>query len=253
MLNAYRQRLMQGTKRSKDSGYRLPDPVPAEFFPALLDTIDRFELPVPLFTDLLSAFEQDVAQTRYGSWSDVLDYCRRSANPIGRIVLRLNGQHQRCARPRLRRGVHGVAADELLAGPGGGLVARPPLRAGGHMASRTAPTPPTSTGARGRRPGARRWRTAAAGRARCSIAAGRSATASPGDSATSCARHGWAARGFWTGSRRRLRRLCSSSEARSRGRDWDSGELPGGGVVVLSGVQMQSAGCTSTLRSDSLV
>ena len=41
LLNAYRQRLMQGTKRSKDSGYRLPDPVTAEFFPALFDTINR--------------------------------------------------------------------------------------------------------------------------------------------------------------------------------------------------------------------
>jgi squalene synthase HpnC len=92
VLNAYRQRLMQDTKRSKDSGYRLPDPVAAEFFPALLDTINRFELPVPLFTDLLSAFEQDVTQARYGSWSELVDYCRRSANPIGRIVLRLTGQ-----------------------------------------------------------------------------------------------------------------------------------------------------------------
>ena len=91
LLNAYRQRLMQGTKRGKDSGYRLPDPVPAEFFPALFHTIDRFELPVPLFTDLLSAFEQDVTRTRYETWSEVLDYCRRSANPVGRILLRLNG------------------------------------------------------------------------------------------------------------------------------------------------------------------
>lgn len=91
LLNAYRQRLNQGSRRTKDSGYRLPDPAPGEFFPALFDTIRRFELPVPLFTDLLSAFEQDVTQTRYETWSDVLDYCRRSANPVGRIVLRLNG------------------------------------------------------------------------------------------------------------------------------------------------------------------
>jgi squalene synthase HpnC len=91
LLNAYRQRLVRGTRRTQDSGYRLPDPVGAEFFPALFDTIDRFELPVPLFTDLLSAFEQDVTTPRYETWSDLLDYCRRSANPIGRIVLRLNG------------------------------------------------------------------------------------------------------------------------------------------------------------------
>jgi hydroxysqualene synthase len=91
ILNAYRQKLMHGTRRVKDSGYRLPDPTRAEFFPALLDTIERYELPVTLFTDLLSAFEQDVTVTRYETWVDLFDYCRRSANPIGRIVLRLHG------------------------------------------------------------------------------------------------------------------------------------------------------------------
>jgi hydroxysqualene synthase len=91
LLSAYRQRLIQGARRVQDSGYRLPNPVQAEFFPALFDTIDRFDLPVPLFTDLLSAFEQDVTKTRYETWSELLDYCRRSANPVGRIVLRLGG------------------------------------------------------------------------------------------------------------------------------------------------------------------
>jgi phytoene/squalene synthetase len=42
---------------------------------------------------LLSAFAQDVKTTRYASWDDVMDYCRRSANPVGRLVLRLNGYH----------------------------------------------------------------------------------------------------------------------------------------------------------------
>src|SRR4029450_6230194 len=37
----------------------------------------------------LSAFRQDVVKTRYASWTEVLDYCRRSANPVGRLVLRL--------------------------------------------------------------------------------------------------------------------------------------------------------------------
>jgi squalene synthase HpnC len=59
-------------------------------FPALLDTIEKFDLPVSLFTDLLSAFEQDVTTTRYDTWPEIIDYCRRSANPVGRIVLRLN-------------------------------------------------------------------------------------------------------------------------------------------------------------------
>ncbi|MGE3274520.1 MAG: squalene synthase HpnC [Vicinamibacterales bacterium] len=58
-------------------------------FAALADTIQRFSLPLPLFEDLLSAFKQDVVTSRYDAWSDVLDYCRRSANPVGRLVLRL--------------------------------------------------------------------------------------------------------------------------------------------------------------------
>ena len=62
-------------------------------FTALHDTIDRFSLPLQLFDDLLNAFVQDVGTPRYSTWADVLDYCRRSANPVGRLVLRLNGYH----------------------------------------------------------------------------------------------------------------------------------------------------------------
>ena len=39
----------------------------------------------------LSAFGQDTMTTRYASWADVFDYCRRSANPVGRLVLRIAG------------------------------------------------------------------------------------------------------------------------------------------------------------------
>jgi squalene synthase HpnC len=60
-------------------------------FRALHHTIERCRLPVPLFEDLLSAFRQDVFVKRYETWGDVLDYCRRSANPIGRLVLRIGG------------------------------------------------------------------------------------------------------------------------------------------------------------------
>jgi phytoene synthase len=60
-------------------------------FIALHDTIDRFALPLQLFDDLLNAFVQDVGTTRYATWAEVLDYCRRSANPVGRLVLRLSG------------------------------------------------------------------------------------------------------------------------------------------------------------------
>ena len=60
-------------------------------FLALHDTIHRFDLPLQLFDDLLDAFTQDVTTTRYATWDAVLDYCRRSANPVGRLVLRLSG------------------------------------------------------------------------------------------------------------------------------------------------------------------
>jgi squalene synthase HpnC len=46
-------------------------------------------LPVQLFADLLDAFSQDVTQKRYQHFPELLDYCRRSANPIGRLLLHL--------------------------------------------------------------------------------------------------------------------------------------------------------------------
>jgi hydroxysqualene synthase len=58
---------------------------------ALAHSIRTLDLPVSLFDDLVSAFGQDTMTTRYASWSDVFDYCRRSANPIGRLVLRIAG------------------------------------------------------------------------------------------------------------------------------------------------------------------
>jgi hydroxysqualene synthase len=60
-------------------------------FVALGHTIRSLDLPVSLFDDLLSAFGQDTMTTRYASWRDLLDYCRRSANPVGRLVLRIAG------------------------------------------------------------------------------------------------------------------------------------------------------------------
>ena len=60
-------------------------------FIALHQTIRELELPRSLFTDLLSAFKQDVVKRRYANFPEVLDYCRRSANPVGRLVLLLHG------------------------------------------------------------------------------------------------------------------------------------------------------------------
>jgi phytoene synthase len=60
---------------------------------AAANSIRELNLPVNLFDDLVSAFAQDTTTTRYASWHDVLDYCRRSANPVGRLVLRIAGYH----------------------------------------------------------------------------------------------------------------------------------------------------------------
>jgi phytoene synthase len=46
-------------------------------------------LPLQLFHDLLDAFAQDVTKKRYADYAEVLDYCRRSANPVGRLLLHL--------------------------------------------------------------------------------------------------------------------------------------------------------------------
>lgn len=56
---------------------------------ALADVMQKYDLPVELFTDLISAFRQDVTTKRYQHFGDVMDYCRRSANPVGRLLLYL--------------------------------------------------------------------------------------------------------------------------------------------------------------------
>jgi squalene synthase HpnC len=60
-------------------------------FVALAETVRTFDLPIEPFTDLLTAFRRDQQQTRYESIAELLDYCRYSANPVGRLVLRLGG------------------------------------------------------------------------------------------------------------------------------------------------------------------
>jgi phytoene synthase len=74
-----------------DWGRQLREPPRHPVFIALAETRRQFDLPPELFDDLLSAFRQDVTKTAYATWSEVFDYCRRSANPVGRIVLRLAG------------------------------------------------------------------------------------------------------------------------------------------------------------------
>ena len=54
--------------------------------------ISTYRLPVQLFRDLIDAFSQDVVKKRYASHAELLDYSRRSANPIGRLLLHLFGR-----------------------------------------------------------------------------------------------------------------------------------------------------------------
>jgi phytoene synthase len=65
------------------------DPPRTPLFEALAPVIATHGLPIGLFRDLLSAFAQDVAKARYENFAEVMDYCRRSANPIGRLLLHL--------------------------------------------------------------------------------------------------------------------------------------------------------------------
>jgi phytoene synthase len=69
----------------------LPREAHGDVFLAVRDTVRACRLPPQLFRDLVSAFRQDVTTTRYATWAGLLDYCRRSANPIGRLVLRVAG------------------------------------------------------------------------------------------------------------------------------------------------------------------
>ncbi|MEO0514926.1 MAG: squalene synthase HpnC [Planctomycetota bacterium] len=61
-------------------------------FVALAPTIDKHDLPQRPFADLIDAFVQDQTVNRYESWTQLLDYCTRSANPVGRLVLMMYGQ-----------------------------------------------------------------------------------------------------------------------------------------------------------------
>jgi squalene synthase HpnC len=60
-------------------------------FVALRGTAERFNLPQDLFDDLITAFERDQTITRYNNFEELFEYCRYSANPVGRLVLGLCG------------------------------------------------------------------------------------------------------------------------------------------------------------------
>ena len=61
-------------------------------FQQLRAVVVDYRLPMQPFHDLLDAFSQDVTKDRYANFAEVLDYCRRSADPIGRLMLHLYGE-----------------------------------------------------------------------------------------------------------------------------------------------------------------
>lgn len=76
-------------------------------FVALRPTIEARRLPMACFEDLIQAFEQDQIVTRYANWDEVMRYCVKSANPVGRLVLALGGYHDE---------VRGVLSDYTCSG-----------------------------------------------------------------------------------------------------------------------------------------
>jgi len=61
-------------------------------FGRLAEVINEWKLPIQLFRDLLDAFSQDVVKKRYADYPELLDYCLRSANPVGRLLVHLVGR-----------------------------------------------------------------------------------------------------------------------------------------------------------------
>jgi squalene synthase HpnC len=82
-LEAYREALRE-LERNK--------PASPPLFQGLAGVIREYDIPFRPFYDLLDAFSQDVVKARYADYPEVLDYCARSANPVGRIMLHLYGE-----------------------------------------------------------------------------------------------------------------------------------------------------------------
>lgn len=88
LLQLYRQDLHESWRNPQHRSSQWP-----EVFAALTRQHQTWAFPLGLLEDLLDAFEQDVTYTRdhhvYADRTELLDYCRRSANPIGRLILHL--------------------------------------------------------------------------------------------------------------------------------------------------------------------
>jgi hydroxysqualene synthase len=92
LLDGWGDRLQRSAEGRSQPAIQTGEPIetPA-IFAAIGNTIHACELPLELLTDLISAFKQDVTVHRYQNWDALFDYARRSANPVGRLVLRIAG------------------------------------------------------------------------------------------------------------------------------------------------------------------
>ena len=88
LLPEQRLALLEGFKQELDRIQQNTKPN-TDLFVALQATINQHHLPIQAFYDLLDAFIQDVTKTRYQDFGEVMNYCRRSANPVGRLMLSL--------------------------------------------------------------------------------------------------------------------------------------------------------------------
>ena len=89
-LPAERTALLAGYQAELDAIER-GEPTRHPVFQRLRPVIARYDLPLQLFRDLLDAFMQDIAKDRYRNFPELMDYCRRSADPVGRLLLHLFG------------------------------------------------------------------------------------------------------------------------------------------------------------------
>jgi len=87
---AERLRLLAGYRTELDRIER-GEPTDHPVFLRLAPHIAAHRLPLSLFRDLLDAFAQDVVKDRYADFDELMAYCRRSANPVGRLMLHLFG------------------------------------------------------------------------------------------------------------------------------------------------------------------
>ncbi len=86
------RRLLAWWRGQLSASWADPDRANHPVLIALAETAQQFPLMADPFHDLISAFEQDQTVTRYATYQELVAYCQRSANPVGRIILQLAGR-----------------------------------------------------------------------------------------------------------------------------------------------------------------